>query len=143
MNTKDKLLGMVHWTGLCCLNVLKEFLFLALLWLTIWLVSTANFFFHDPTGAVTNFYCIFLGLPIGYLLIGFLRKGFKGLLIPFLVVFFMTFLGLYSWIFYPQDAVEPPFLELPMTLFFYFFALAALVALGQGIATSLSRKERL
>ena len=143
MNNKSKFFKILKWIGLCCWNVLKEFLVLVLLWLSFWLVSSANFIFHDPTGVVTNFYCVVLGLPIGYLVIGFLRKGTRGLPIPLLIIFLLLLIGLFDWIYYPRDAVEPPFVGLPATLFICFFELATLVALGRGIATTLSRKQDL
>lgn len=101
-----------------------------------------SLYFNDPTGAVTSFYSVVLGLPIGYLVIGFLRKGVRGLLLPVILVLLLVVIDLFSWLHYPTDSVETPFLGLPLILFFYFFLLTFLVALGQGIATTFTGENR-
>jgi len=143
MNNKSKYFDVLRWIGICSWNVLKELLVLIFLWLFFWWINSMSLYFNDPTGAVTSFYSVVLGLPIGYLVIGFLRRGFRGLLIPVIVVLLLLVTDLFSWMHYPKDAVETPFLGLPLSLFFCFFLLTFLVALGQGIATTFTGEKPL
>jgi len=122
MNNKSKCFDALKWIGICSWNVLKELLVLIFLGLFFWWINSISLYFNDPTGAVTSFYSVVLGLPIGYLVIGFLRKGVRGLLIPVIVVLLLLVIDLFSWMHYPTDAVETPFLDYLDFVFFIFFS---------------------